>query len=150
MFLAGTLLFMLVLLWCFRLIQFIFYVSCEYEVLFLFPIVKGIGELISFLKYTKETTYNLRCWSNHIFSVIVYLVRSECCGLAVANRTPSTGRSTFALPVGVSVRTLQAMEISNGTHRDRRWTVNIFWDNSVAIVLSYCQHVSHSINDFLP
>lgn len=39
---------------------------------------------------------------------------------AAANRTPSTGRSTFAPPVGVSVRPLQAVEIPNGTPRDRR------------------------------
>ncbi|XP_062182372.1 coiled-coil domain-containing protein SCD2-like isoform X2 [Phragmites australis] len=39
---------------------------------------------------------------------------------AAANRPPSTGRSTFAPPVGVSVRPLQAVEMPNGTPRDRR------------------------------
>ncbi|XP_066335507.1 coiled-coil domain-containing protein SCD2-like isoform X1 [Miscanthus floridulus] len=39
---------------------------------------------------------------------------------AAANRAPSTGRSTFAPPVGVSVRPLQAVEIPNGTPKDRR------------------------------
>ncbi|XP_066338158.1 coiled-coil domain-containing protein SCD2-like isoform X2 [Miscanthus floridulus] len=39
---------------------------------------------------------------------------------AAANRAPSTGRSTFAPPVGVSVRPLQAVEIPTGTPKDRR------------------------------
>ncbi|WVZ51523.1 hypothetical protein U9M48_002663, partial [Paspalum notatum var. saurae] len=39
---------------------------------------------------------------------------------AAVNRPPSTGRSTFAPPVGVSVRPLQAVEMPNGTPRDRR------------------------------
>ncbi|CAL4993038.1 unnamed protein product [Urochloa decumbens] len=39
---------------------------------------------------------------------------------AAANRPPSTGRSTFAPPVGANVRPLQAMEIPNGTPKDRR------------------------------
>ncbi|KAL6659661.1 hypothetical protein ACP70R_002490 [Stipagrostis hirtigluma subsp. patula] len=39
---------------------------------------------------------------------------------AAANRPPSAGRSTFAPPVGVSVRPLQAVEMPNGTPRDRR------------------------------
>ncbi|TVU25220.1 hypothetical protein EJB05_27709, partial [Eragrostis curvula] len=38
---------------------------------------------------------------------------------SAANRPPSTGRSTFAPPVGASVRPLQ-VEIPNGTPRDRR------------------------------
>jgi hypothetical protein len=37
-----------------------------------------------------------------------------------ANRPPSTGRSTYAPTVGVSVQPLQAAEIPNGTPRDRR------------------------------
>ncbi|TKW00905.1 hypothetical protein SEVIR_8G143400v4 [Setaria viridis] len=39
---------------------------------------------------------------------------------AAVNRPPSTGRSTFAPPVGVNVRPLQAVEIPNGTPKDRR------------------------------
>ncbi|CAN6363035.1 unnamed protein product [Urochloa humidicola] len=39
---------------------------------------------------------------------------------AAANRPPSTGRSTFAPPVGANVRPLQAVEIPNGTPKDRR------------------------------
>ncbi|CAO2147184.1 unnamed protein product [Urochloa humidicola] len=39
---------------------------------------------------------------------------------AAANRPPSTGRSTFAPPVGVNLRPLQAVEIPNGTPKDRR------------------------------
>uniref|UniRef100_A0A0E0F671 Uncharacterized protein n=1 Tax=Oryza meridionalis TaxID=40149 RepID=A0A0E0F671_9ORYZ len=37
-----------------------------------------------------------------------------------ANRPPSTGRSTFAPPVGVNIRPLQAVEMPNGTPRERR------------------------------
>jgi len=40
--------------------------------------------------------------------------------LAAANRPPSTGRSTFAPPIGVNVNPLQAVEMPNGTPRDRR------------------------------
>ncbi|PVH34294.1 hypothetical protein PAHAL_8G188500 [Panicum hallii] len=39
---------------------------------------------------------------------------------AAANRPPSTGRSTFAPPIGVNVKPLQAVEMPNGTPRDRR------------------------------
>ncbi|GJN04772.1 hypothetical protein PR202_ga22344 [Eleusine coracana subsp. coracana] len=39
---------------------------------------------------------------------------------AAANRPPSTGRSTFAPPIGVNVKPLQVAEIPNGTPRDRR------------------------------
>ncbi|CAO2144262.1 unnamed protein product [Urochloa humidicola] len=39
---------------------------------------------------------------------------------AASNRPPSTGRSTFAPPVGVNLRPLQAVEIPNGTPKDRR------------------------------
>ncbi|CAN6372167.1 unnamed protein product [Urochloa humidicola] len=39
---------------------------------------------------------------------------------AATNRPPSTGRSTFAPPVGVNLRPLQAVEIPNGTPKDRR------------------------------
>nr|CAB3489890.1 unnamed protein product [Digitaria exilis] len=39
---------------------------------------------------------------------------------AGVNRPPSTGRSTFAPPVGANVRPLQAVEMPNGTPRDRR------------------------------
>ncbi|KAF0897337.1 hypothetical protein E2562_036333 [Oryza meyeriana var. granulata] len=37
-----------------------------------------------------------------------------------ANRPPSTGRSTFAPPVGVNIRPLQAVEMPNGIPWDRR------------------------------
>ncbi|KAF8652174.1 hypothetical protein HU200_062902 [Digitaria exilis] len=47
-----------------------------------------------------------------------------CCRNGVdsagVNRPPSTGRSTFAPPVGANVRPLQAVEMPNGTPRDRR------------------------------
>uniref|UniRef100_A0A0D9XSG9 Coiled-coil domain-containing protein SCD2 n=1 Tax=Leersia perrieri TaxID=77586 RepID=A0A0D9XSG9_9ORYZ len=36
------------------------------------------------------------------------------------NRPPSTGRSTFAPPVGVNIRPLQAVEMPNGAPRERR------------------------------
>ncbi|KAG2562209.1 hypothetical protein PVAP13_8KG332600 [Panicum virgatum] len=39
---------------------------------------------------------------------------------AAVNRPPSTGRSTFAPPIGVNVNPLQAVEMPNGTSRDRR------------------------------
>ncbi|GJN25518.1 hypothetical protein PR202_gb13356 [Eleusine coracana subsp. coracana] len=39
---------------------------------------------------------------------------------SAANRAPSTGRSTFAPPIGVNVKPLQVAEIPNGTLRDRR------------------------------
>ncbi|VAH93148.1 unnamed protein product [Triticum turgidum subsp. durum] len=38
----------------------------------------------------------------------------------VANRAQSTGRSSFVPPVGANVRPLQAVEVPNGTPRERR------------------------------